>query len=102
MARGKRLVSLDISRPEARETALRLIGKSDIVIENFRPGTLERWGLDPAKLAQSWPKIVWVRVSGYGQTGPYREDGGYATIAEGFSGLASFTGFPESGPAVYF
>ena len=100
MARGKRLVSLDISRPEARETALRLIGKSDIVIENFKPGTLERWGLDPAKLAQSWPKIVWVRVSGYGQTGPYREDGGYATIAEGFSGLASFTGFPESGPAV--
>lgn len=99
-ARNKHAVTLDISRPEARELALRLIGESDIVIENFRPGTLERWGLDPAELAKSFPRIVWVRVSGWGQTGPNREQGGYATIAEAFSGLASFTGYPDKGPTV--
>lgn len=100
MARNKHAVTLDISRPEAREIALRLIGESDIVIENFRPGTLERWGLDPAALSQRFPRIVWVRVSGWGQTGPNREQGGYATIAEAFSGLASFTGHPDKGPTV--
>ncbi|MGX1787128.1 CaiB/BaiF CoA transferase family protein [Bosea sp. NPDC055332] len=100
MARNKHVISLDISRPEAREIALRLIGESDIVIENFRPGTLERWGLDPAELSQRFPRIVWVRVSGWGQTGPNREQGGYATIAEAFSGLASFTGHPDKGPTV--
>ncbi len=100
MARNKHVISLDISRPEAREIALRLIGESDIVIENFRPGTLERWGLDPAELSQRFPRIVWVRVSGWGQTGPNRAQGGYATIAEAFSGLASFTGHADKGPTV--
>ncbi len=100
MARGKQLITLDISKPEGRAVALDLIAKSDVVIENFKPGTLERWGLDPAVLAKSWPSTVWVRVSGYGQTGPYRHRGGYATIAEGFSGLASFTGFADRGPMV--
>lgn len=100
MARNKHAVTLDISRPEAREIALRLIGESDIVIENFRPGTLERWGFDPAALSELYPRIVWVRVSGWGQTGPNREQGGYATIAEAFSGLASFTGHADKGPTV--
>ncbi len=100
MARNKHVVTLDISRPEARELALRLIGESDIVIENFRPGTLERWDLDPAELSKRFPRIVWVRVSGWGQTGPNREQGGYATIAEAFSGLASFTGHADKGPTV--
>lgn len=100
MARNKHVVTLDISRPEARELAMRLIGESDIVIENFRPGTLERWGLDPAELSKRFPRIVWVRVSGWGQTGPNREQGGYATIAEAFSGLASFTGHADKGPTV--
>ena len=100
MARNKHTITLDISRPEARELALRLIGESDIVIENFRPGTLERWGFDPAELSQRFPRIVWVRVSGWGQTGPNREQGGYATIAEAFSGLASFTGHADKGPTV--
>jgi crotonobetainyl-CoA:carnitine CoA-transferase CaiB-like acyl-CoA transferase len=100
MARGKQLITLDISKPEGRAVALELIAKSDVVIENFKPGTLERWGLDPAVLAKTWPSTVWVRVSGYGQTGPYRHRGGYATIAEGFSGLASFTGFADRGPMV--
>ena len=64
------------------------------------PGTMERWGFDPAELAKQFPKIVWVRVSGWGQTGPNREQGGYATIAEAFSGLASFTGHADKGPTV--
>lgn len=100
MARNKHAVTLDISKPEARELVLRFLDESDIVIENFRPGTLERWGFDPVELADRFPRIVWVRVSGWGQTGPHRLHGGYATIAEAFSGLASFTGHPDKGPTV--
>jgi succinyl-CoA--D-citramalate CoA-transferase len=100
MSRGKKLITLDISQPEGRQIALDLIARSDVVIENFKPGTMERWGLDPAKLAETVPRAVWVRVSGFGQSGPYRERAGYATVAEGFSGLASFTGFGDRGPMV--
>lgn len=100
MSRGKRLVTLDISRPEGREVAMEMIARSDVVIENFKPGTMERWGLDPARIQLDHPKLIWVRVSGFGQTGPYRERGGYATVAEGFAGLSSFTGFPDRGPMV--
>ena len=97
MSRGKQLITLDISREEGRELTRALIARSDIIIENFKPGTMERWGYDPAAGA---PDKIWVRVSGFGQTGPYRGRGGYATVAEGFSGLASFTGFPDRGPMV--
>jgi crotonobetainyl-CoA:carnitine CoA-transferase CaiB-like acyl-CoA transferase len=100
MARNKHVITLDISRPEARDVALKLIAESDIIIENFRPGTLERWGLSPTELRERFPRIVWVRVSGWGQTGPNKGQGGYATIAEAFSGLASFTGHPDKGPMV--
>ncbi|WOC15381.1 CaiB/BaiF CoA transferase family protein [Pseudochrobactrum sp. MP213Fo] len=100
MARNKHTVTLDISRPEAREIALKLIGQSDIVIENFRPGTLERWGFSPEELRSTFPKVIWVRVSGWGQNGPKSQQGGYATIAEAFSGLSSFTGHPDKGPTV--
>lgn len=100
MARNKHAVTLDISRPEARDVALKLIGGSDIVIENFRPGTMERWGLSPHELREEFPHIIWVRVSGWGQTGPKSLEGGYATIAEAFSGLSSFTGYPDKGPMV--
>lgn len=100
MARNKQVITLDISRPEALPLALKLVGRSDVVIENFRPGTLESWNLDPAQLQSRFPRVVWVRVSGYGQTGPYRSQGGYATIAECFAGLAAITGFPITGPMV--
>ena len=100
MARGKRVITLDISRPAGRELAMDLIGRSDIVVENFRPGTLERWGLEPAGLAEAEGGAVWVRISGYGQTGPLSSGGGYATIAECFAGLASFTGYGDRGPMV--
>ena len=100
MARNKRTVTLDLSSPEARPYATALIARSDVVVENFRPGTLERWELAPAQLDASCAHVVWVRVSGFGQTGPLSQQGGYATIAECFSGLASITGFPDRGPMV--
>ena len=100
MARNKLTITLDISRSEAREVVTHLVEMSDIVVENFRPGTLERWGLGPGAMSERYPRTIWVRVSGYGQTGPYRHVGGYATIAEAFSGLASITGFPETEPMV--
>ena len=100
MARGKRLITLDISRPEGRALALELAGRADVVIENFRPGTMERWGFEPARLAEAEGGAVWVRVSGYGQSGPLASGGGYATIAECFAGLASFTGYGDRGPMV--
>jgi len=100
MSRNKRAITLDISRPAARSVTLSLIERSDVVIENFRPGTLERWGLGPDRLAADFPRVVWARVSGYGQSGPYSDQGGYATIAECFAGLAAITGFPETGPMV--
>ena len=100
IGRNKRYATLDISRTEARDATLALIGRSDVVVENFRPGTLERWGLGPDELSKRFPHIVWVRVSGYGQTGPYSQRGGYATIAEGYSGLSSFTGYADRGPMI--
>jgi crotonobetainyl-CoA:carnitine CoA-transferase CaiB-like acyl-CoA transferase len=100
MSRGKLVATLDISVPEGRDLALRLAERSDVVIENFRPGTLVRWGLGPEALASRLPRVVWMRVSGYGQDGPMSRHGGYATIAEAFSGLASITGWPDRGPQV--
>ena len=100
MARNKRTITLDVSQAGARPVVLALMGRSDVVIENFRPGTLERWDLAPDQLERQYPSIVWVRVSGYGQSGPMRGQGGYATIAECFAGLAAMTGFPETGPMV--
>lgn len=100
MSRNKNLITLDISKPEGGEVALDLVADADIVIENFRPGTMERWGLDPSELRKRFPRIVWVRVSGWGQTGPNSPQGGYATIAEAFSGLAAMTGHPDKGPSV--
>jgi crotonobetainyl-CoA:carnitine CoA-transferase CaiB-like acyl-CoA transferase len=99
-SRNKKLITLDISRPEAKPIVLKLIAQADVVIENFRPGTMERWGLGPNELAKQFPRIVWARVSGWGQTGPNRDQGGYATIAEAFSGLASITGHADKGPSV--
>ena len=100
LGRNKRLITLDISKPEARELALELITRADIVVENFRPGTLERWGYGPDALLEQVPHTVWVRVSGWGQTGPYANQGGYATVAEAASGLSSISGFDDRGPMV--
>lgn len=100
IGRNKRLITLKLSQPEGQEIFRDLVRTADIVIENYRPGTFERWGLGYPHLAAINPKLVLVRVSGFGQTGPYAKRGGYGTIAEAFSGIPSFTGFPDRPPTL--
>lgn len=98
LSRNKRSVTLDIRKPAGRELLLRLVAQSDVLFENFRPGTLDRYGLDYATLHAANPGIIVVRVSGYGQTGPYRDKAGFGTPATAFSGLTYMTGFPDRAP----
>ena len=100
IARNKRLATLNLSSPEGRDIFKRLVRTTDVVIENYRPGTFERWGLGYDVLSAINPKVILVRVSGFGQTGPYAQRGGYGTIAEAFSGMPSFTGFPDRPPTL--
>lgn len=100
IGRNKRLITLSLSSAEGQEIFRSLARTADIVIENYRPGTFERWGLGYADLARINPRLVLVRVSGFGQTGPYAKRGGYGTIAEAFSGIPSFTGFPDRPPTL--
>lgn len=100
IGRNKRLITLTLSKPRGQELFRELARTADIVIENYRPGTFERWGLSYADLAKINPRLVMVRVSGFGQTGPYAKRGGYGTIAEAFSGIPSFTGFPDRPPTL--
>jgi formyl-CoA transferase len=97
-ARNKKAVTLNLRAERGRELFLELIEKSDIVVENFRPGTLEKWGLDYAVLAGRNKGIILVRVSGYGQTGPDAQKAGYASVAEAVSGLRHLNGFPGQPP----
>ena len=96
--RNKRLIAVDLSHPEGQEIVRELALASDVVIENFRPGTLERWGLDYETLAKRHPGLIMVRISGYGQTGPYRNRPGYGIIGETFGGLRSLNGFADRPP----
>jgi crotonobetainyl-CoA:carnitine CoA-transferase CaiB-like acyl-CoA transferase len=98
--RNKRLVTLDLSKERGRELFLSLVERADAVVENFRPGTFARWGLSYEELARVNPRIVLVHVSGYGQTGPYAHRPGYGTVAEAFSGIPAFTGFPDGPPTL--
>lgn len=100
IGRNKQLVTLALSKPRGRELFLELVRDCDILIENFRPGTFERWGLGYEVLSEINPRLVMVRVSGFGQTGPYAHRGGYGTIAEAFSGIPSFTGLPDGPPTL--
>lgn len=100
IARNKRLITLTLSTPRGQELFCELVRTSDVLIENYRPGTFERWGLGYDKLAKINPKLVMVRVSGFGQTGPYAKRGGYGTIAEAFSGIPSFTGSADRPPTL--
>jgi succinyl-CoA--D-citramalate CoA-transferase len=99
-ARNKRLITLDMSKPLGQEIVLRAVRHFDVVVENFRPGTLERWGLTYEALSEANPGVIFVRVSGYGQDGPYRHRPGYGTVAEAMSGVPSFTGFPDKPPTL--
>jgi crotonobetainyl-CoA:carnitine CoA-transferase CaiB-like acyl-CoA transferase len=98
MGCNKRSVTLDLRHPRGREIVLELARRSDVVLENFRPGTLERWGLGPGELRTVNPAIVLVRISGYGQTGPYRDLPGFGGVAEAISGLRHLTGYPGQPP----
>ncbi|HWD01761.1 MAG TPA: CaiB/BaiF CoA-transferase family protein [Amycolatopsis sp.] len=98
LGRNKRSVTLDLRSPEGQDVARKLIAKTDVVLENFRPGTLERWGLGPDELKKLNPGLVLVRVSGYGQTGPYRDRPGFGGVAEAVGGLRALTGYPDRPP----
>jgi formyl-CoA transferase len=98
VARNKRCITLNLRTEEGQKLLLDLVAKSDAIVENFRPGTLEKWGLGFDKLQEVNPGIVLVRVSGYGQTGPYRERAGYAAAAEAMGGLRYINGYPDQDP----
>ncbi|GGO20684.1 CoA transferase [Microbispora rosea subsp. aerata] len=95
---GKRSVALDLRTGEGRDVVRRLAAKVDVVIESFRPGRLEAWGLGYEVLSENNPGLVLTRVSGFGQTGPYRERPGFGTVAETASGFAFINGWPDTPP----
>lgn len=97
-SRNKKSVVLNLKAPEAQDIVRELVSTTDVVIENFRPGTLEAWGLGWEQLRAINPKLVMVRVSGYGQTGPRRDVPGFAAIAEAMGGLRFSTGYPDRPP----
>ncbi len=98
--RGKRNVTLNLSKPRGRELFFEMARQFDVMIENFRPGTLERWKIGPADLEAAGIDIALLRISGFGQTGPLRDLPGFGTIAEAMSGFAQLNGFPD-GPPVF-
>jgi formyl-CoA transferase len=97
-ARNKKSVALNLKSPRGQEIVRRLARNADIVVENFRPGTLEAWGLGWERLSAENPGLVMVRLSGYGQTGPYRERPGFGAIAEAMGGLRHLSGYPDRPP----
>ena len=97
-SRNKRSLSLDLRQTEAQDIVRTLVTEADILIENFRPGTLEGWGLDPEKLLLLNPRLIILRISGYGQTGPYRDKPGFGVVAEAMGGLRHLTAEPGRVP----
>ncbi len=98
-ARNKKSLTLNLRLPEAQEVVRKLVKDADIVIENFRPGAMEKWGLGWDALSEINPKLIMVRLSGFGQTGPYRDRPGFGAIGESMGGLRFITGFPDRPPA---
>ncbi|OJU23505.1 MULTISPECIES: CoA transferase [unclassified Sphingomonas] len=99
IARNKRSVAADLRTPDGQEIARRLIAGADVLVENFRPGTLEKWHLDPADLCAANPRLIVVRVSGYGQTGPYARRAGFGGIGEAMGGWRALVGTPDRPPS---
>ncbi len=97
ISRNKRTIGLDLSQPEGAQVFLRMVKDADVVVENFRPGTLERWGIGPDVLHAHNPRLVLLRLTGFGQKGPYAKRPGFGTLAEAMSGFAFMTG-SEDGP----
>ncbi|MGW7209195.1 CaiB/BaiF CoA transferase family protein [Streptomyces sp. NPDC054837] len=100
LGRNKRTITLDLSRPGGRATLLRLAATADVVIENFRPGTLEKWDLGWDELSAANPRLILTRVTAFGQFGPYAHRPGFGTLAEAMSGFAAITGEPDAPPTL--
>lgn len=98
IGRNKKSITLDLKKADGQKIARQLIDSADVVIENFRPGVMEGWGLGPDEIKQSNPKLIYARISGYGQTGPYASKPGFASVCEGMSGFRYVNGFPEQAP----
>jgi formyl-CoA transferase len=99
LARNKKSVTLNLRDPRGQEIARALIATADVLVENFRPGTLERWGLAPEDLWQKNPGLIITRVTGYGQSGPYAERAGFGSIGEAMGGIRYVTGDPDKPPS---
>ena len=97
--RNKKLIALDLHQKKGREIARALAAKCDVLVENFKPGTLEKWGLGWEALSQLYPQLVMVRISGFGQDGPYSHRPGYGVVCEAVSGLRHLTGDPDRAPS---
>ncbi|GAA0936562.1 CoA transferase [Actinocorallia libanotica] len=100
IGRNKKAMTLYLGSPEGQEIFRRMVADADVVIENFRPGTLERWGLGYDELSRINPRLVLVRVTGFGQIGPYAKRPGFGTLAEAMSGFAAITGQPDGPPTL--
>ena len=98
LARNKRSVALNLREPAGQQIARKLAATADIVLENFRPGTMEKWGLGPDDLHEENPRLIYARVSGYGQTGRYAHRPGFASAGEAISGLRYINGYPDQAP----
>ena len=97
-SRNKKSITLNLGTPEGQDLLMRLVVEADVLIEGFRPGAMEKWGLGPDDLLAVNPKLVMLRYSGFGQTGPYKDRPGFGTIAECMSGYIGMTGFPDTPP----
>lgn len=98
MGRNKKSITLDLRKPQGKEILLELVAKSDVVIENFRTGTLDKWGLSYDKMKEKNPNVILSHVTGYGQTGPYKDVAGFGTPSTAFSGMTYITGYPDRPP----
>jgi crotonobetainyl-CoA:carnitine CoA-transferase CaiB-like acyl-CoA transferase len=98
LARNKKSVTIDLQHEEGRALVRELARHSDVLIENFKPGTMEKWGLGPNELKALKPELIYTRVSGYGQTGPYASRPGFASVCEAIGGLRHINGFPDRAP----
>ena len=100
LGRNKRTVAVDFATAEGRELVLKLAAAADIVIENFKPGTLEKWQLGWEEMKKANPRIIMVRISGFGQHGPYRDRAGFGTVAESMAGFTNLNGWPDGPPTL--
>ena len=98
LARNKKCISLNLKTDEGRELVKKLLASADVVVENFRPGVLENWGLDPESMQNDNPELIYARISGFGQTGPYSAKAGFASACEAISGFRYVNGFPGEPP----